>query len=186
MNRFGLMVSVLVVGCGGGPRTPEALANQTYFWKIASSQSAFGACSDEPQFRMDNMALKFDANTFIVYKVAPDGKTAISQTCPRVDAATCQPSANPVVFTIANPELTFSSQNKTAFGTAGCMLLDTTTWTLVDRGPAGTLEITHVLSLVDNLPACITAEAQFKQQSPNKLGIEGCVVTFSFGLALQQ
>lgn len=179
-----LIVFAVLFAAGCGPRPAGAVANQTYFWRVTSSEVGFGACSDEPQFRMDLMPLKFETNSFLIYKVAADGKAAVMQKCDFVDPSTCTPSASNIVFTVANPELLFSSEGKSMFGTAGCNLLDTTSWTLTDKSATGTLEITHVLSLVDNPMACMAAETQFKSQSPNKLGLEGCVVTFTIGLTL--
>ncbi len=184
MKRLGLLLSwLLALGCGARPSGPAP--GQTYFWQVLNSEVGFGTCSDDALFRAQLMPLKFEPNTFVTYKVEPDGKTAVSQTCARVDPSTCKPSETKIVFTVANPELIFSSQSKTAFGTGGCQLLDTTTWTLTDKNPIGTLEIAHVFSLVDNPTECARAEAQFKQQSPNMLGLEGCVVTFKVGLSLE-
>jgi hypothetical protein len=184
MGTMGKIALLVLLAAGCGPRQPGAAPNQTYFWRVMSSEVTFGACSDEPQFRKDLMPLKFESNSFLIYKVAPDGKTAVNQTCDRVDPDTCKPSATNVTFTVANPELIFVSEGKSAFGMTGCQLLDNTTWTLTDLGATGTLEITHVLSLVDNPAACMATETQFKQQSPNMLGLEGCVVTFKIGLTL--
>lgn len=178
-----LLALLLGAGCGG-PRQPGAVANQTYFWRVISSEVSFGACSDDPQFRADLVPLEYKSNSYVTYKVEPDAKTAVNQTCLQLDPASCKPSVTPVIFTVANPELIYSTQNKSPFGPLGCQLLDTTTWTLTDKGADGTLEITHVLSLVDSPAACASAETQFKQQSPNMLGLEGCVVTFKVGLTL--
>ena len=40
-----------------------------------------------------------------------------------------------------------------------------------------------VATLVPGLAACKTAEEQLKQQAPNKVGLEGCVVVFKLGLS---
>lgn len=179
-----LGVLCLVAACGPTPRTPGAAPNQTYFWRVLTSEVVFGKCSDEAQFRMDLAPLKFAANSYVIYKADATGKTASTLTCDRVDPATCMPAPMQITFTVANPELIFTSTGKSALGIGGCQLQDTTTWLLVDSGPIGTLEIAHVLSEVDNPTACMAAEAQLKLQAPNKTGLEGCVVTFKVGLAL--
>src|SRR5688500_8357168 len=176
MKRFVLVV-LLFAGCG--PRQPGAAPNQTYFWKVTSSDVTFGTCSDEPSFRMQLAPLKFEANSYVIYQTDSTAKTGVTQTCERVDALTCKPSTTNVIFTVAGTELLFNSSSKSELvGSGGCNLLDTTSWVLTDKGTDGTLEITHILSLVDNPSACMTAEAQLKQQAPNKIGLEGCVVTF--------
>lgn len=182
MKRVAPFVALAVLACG--PRQPGAVAGQVYFWKVVSSAVEFGTCSDEKQFRDGLMPLKFEANSFLIYKVAADAKTAVTQTCTRVDPTTCTPSSTNVVFTVATPELVFTSEGKTPLGMAGCQLLDSSTWTLLDKGASGTLEIVHVLTEVDNPTACTAAETQLKAQAPNMTGLEGCVVTFKVGLTL--
>lgn len=184
MKRAVLFVLVLL-GCGG-PRQPGAVAGQVYFWKVISSAVEFGTCSDEKQFRDDLAPLKFEANSFLIYKVSTDAKSAVTQTCSRVDPQTCVPSTTGVVFMVATPELVFSKVDKTPLGAAGCMLQDSSTWTLTDKGIDGTLEIVHVLNEVDDPTACMAAETQLKAQAPNMTGLEGCVVTFKVGLTLNQ
>ena len=182
MKRFGVALSVLLaVGCG--PRHPEAAANQTYYWHVDTSDVTFGACSDEPQFRKDLGPLEVKENQYYIYKVAKDAKTAVTQACTTLDSASCKPAEPPVVFTVAIPELIFSDMGASDF-VPGCQLADTITWTLTDKGAKGSLEIAHVLSLAGDPTACAAGEAQFKLQSPNMLGLEGCVVTFSVGLTL--
>ena len=182
MTRFTLLAPVLgLLACG--PRPPGTQSNQTYFWKVLSSDLVYGICADDPAFRMGLAPLKFEANSYLIYKASKDNKTAVTQTCDRLDPATCMPSTSKVVFTIGGTELAFSSSAKSPVGLDGCQLLDTTTWLLTDKGMTGTLEITHVLSLVDNPTACDAADKQIKSQSPNMLGLEGCVVTFKVGLS---
>lgn len=209
MTRLLTLALVLFAGCG--PRAPGAQAKQTYFWRVVSSELQYGTCSDEPTFRAGLTPLKFEANSYLIYLVDKDGKTATTQACDRLDASTCKPSPTPLVFTIAGTELAFSAEQKapiltndTACGAltcdgahacvdgacavrspAVCQLLDTTTWLLTDKGPTGTLDITHVLSLVDNPTDCDAADKQIKAQSPNMLGLEGCVVTFTVGLSMK-
>ncbi len=189
MIRFAPVLALVLTAaaCGGGPRRPSAQANQVYFWRIVSSEISFGTCSDDPQFRKDNVPLPFEESSFLIYKVAADARTAVSQKCARVEPSACSPSPSMEVFTIAGPELIFTSEGKSDFGPPNtCHLLDTTTWLLTDLGETGTLELSHVLSLVDDPMACMTSEAQFKKQSPNGLGLEGCVVTFKLGLKINQ
>ena len=188
MKRLGLILAVVFVACGSaGPRQPGAVAGETYFWRIVSSTVAFGQCSDQMQFRKDAPPLPFESSSAVVYKVEPDGKTAVSQTCTQFQASACKSSTvNPVTFTVALPELIFTSESKSDFGTEGCKLKDNTTWLLTDQGDAGTLELSHVLTLTDNPTVCEKADKQFKLQSPNGLGLEGCVVTFKLGLSFTQ
>jgi len=171
-----LAVVAALAGCGGG--SDGLSANAVYFWQIASSTVEFGQCSDEAQFRMDTQPLPFTDNSYIIYKVSADGKTAVTQECARLDASTCKDSATPITFTIAGRELTFTRQTKDPVGTTGCSLQQSETWTLTDSKRTMALDISNVLSLVDSPPACDSVEADLKARSPNMLGIQGCVVTF--------
>ena len=169
-----LSLFALLAGCGQytGPQK-EA----TYFWQIKTSAIEFGACSDAPDFRSGPTALPFTDNTFVIYKVSSDGKTAVTQKCDRLDAKTCSPSDSKVVFDIAGRDLTFTQSSKAPIGTTGCSLQQTETWTLTDATRQMTLNLVNVLTLVDSQPACDSVEADLKKRSPNMLGVEGCVIT---------
>jgi hypothetical protein len=56
---------------------------------------------------------------------------------------------------------------------------------LTDQGETLSMEVTNVLSLVDNQAACDTIEAQIKDQSPNKTGLQGCIVKFTVGASIR-
>lgn len=173
-SRAWFLVPLVVLACGQytGPQ-----ANATYFWQVKTSTLEFGACSDEAVFRSDIKPLDLTDNTFLIYKVTPDGKRAISQTCTRLDDSTCTDSDAGVVFDIAGRELTFVEADKSPVGSTGCALQQTRTWTLTDATKVMTLDISNVLTLVDSPPACDQVEKDLKARSPNMLGVEGCVIT---------
>jgi hypothetical protein len=179
-----LSVLVLMLGACGGSQPSGPVAGRTYFWEVLSSTVEFGTCTDDAQFRQSLMPMELKPNSFVMYKVEAGGKTATLLDCKRIDPSSCTPTMDPTI-TVANPELIFSTEDKSPVGTAGCQLLDTTTWLLTANEPKGTLDVSHVLSLVDNPSACEAAEKQIKAQSPNQTGLEGCVVTFKFGLSLR-
>lgn len=169
-------VAVMLCGCGAasGPQ-----ANATYFWEIASSAVSFGACSDAPAFRQGVTPIAVEPNTFMVYKVSSDGKHGVTQNCTRLDPSTCSPMDGGVVFDIAGSELTYSETDKAPVGNQGCTLQQTFTWTLSDQTRTMKLDIANVLTLVDAPTACAKVESDLKRDSPNGLGIEGCVITSS-------
>jgi hypothetical protein len=179
MSRLVVSASILALaGCGGSPSN-ALTPNAVYFWQITSSTVEFGQCSDDASFRMDAQPIAFTDNSYLIYRVSQDGKTAVTQECARLDANTCKASANPITFTIAGRELTFTRQSKAPIGMTGCNLQQSETWTLADKGnKTMTLDIANTLSLVDSPPACDAVEADLKMRSPNMLGVEGCVVTF--------
>jgi hypothetical protein len=169
-----LLFAVLLAGCGQytGPQ-PDA----TYFWQMKTSELEFGACSDAADFRMGLDPLPITDNTFVIYKVSSDGKTAVTQKCERLDSRSCSPSDSGVTWDIVGRELTFTRSTKEPIGTTGCSLQQTETWTLTDATKAMTLDLVNVLTLVDSRPACDQVEADLKARSPNMLGVEGCVIT---------
>ena len=107
----------------------------------------------------------------------------MTQTCTRLDPATCTKSPDAMTFMVSGSELFTTAQEKGPVGTLGCQLLTTTTWLVTDEGSTAKLDISNVLSLVDNPTACADVEKQMKAQSPNMLGVEGCTMTFKIGLA---
>ena len=169
-------LALILVGC---PQYTGPQANATYFWQMKTSTIEFGACTDDADFREPLTPLMLTDNTFIIYKVSDDGKTAVSQKCDRLDSSSCAPSDGGVVFDVAGRELTFTRSQKVPIGTTGCSLQQNETWTLTDATRAMTLDLVNVLTLVDSPPACDQVEADLKMRSPNGLGVEGCVITNS-------
>lgn len=169
-----LPLALLLSGCPGytGPQ-PDA----TYFWQIKTSAIEFGACSDEPMFRAPLTPIEITDNTFVIYKVAHDGKTATSQKCTSLDAKSCTDSDSAKVFDITGRDLIRTETRKEPIGTTGCSLQQTETWTITDATRAMTFELVNVLTLVDSPPACDQVETDMKARSPNMLGVEGCVIT---------
>lgn len=169
-----LLFALLLTGCGQytGPQ-PDAF----YFWQMKTSVLEFGACSDAMDFRTGLDPLPITDNTFVIYRVSKDGKTAATQKCTTLDDRTCSPSESGVVFDVVGRELTFTRTTKEPVGNTGCSLQQTETWTLTDATRAMTLDLVNVLTLVDSRPACDSVEADLKARSPNMQGVEGCVIT---------
>jgi hypothetical protein len=159
-----------------GPNGPSG--DGVWFWHLLTSTVAFGACSDNADFRKGAQPLTLTDNTFIVYKTASDAKSAVAQNCPTLDATSCTPAAGGLMWAVAGSELTAVTDKKDPVGTGGCSLEQTQTWTLDDLGATMTVEVDNVLTLVDAPAACDTIEANLKASSPNMLGAQGCVVTF--------
>lgn len=183
MKRLLIVVPFLLGACGGGASGP--VPNATYFWRVTSSTLEFGQCSDAMDFRMNVQPLAFTDNSYIIYKVSKDGKQAVSQTCERLDPATCMPSTSGVVFAVAGRELTFTRESKDPIGTTGCNLQQTETWTLRDQTKTLDVDIANTLALVDSPGACDSVEKDLKMRSPNMLGVVGCVVTFKLAAELK-
>ncbi len=183
MPRLGLfwLFTLSVAGAGCGPRQPGPVPGETIFWRVTSSEVTFTQCSDDPVFRADTTPIAFDENTYVIYRVEPDGKKATALKCTTLDKSSCEPSSTGVVFDVAGNELLFSKESRSPIGSAGCNLQGAQSWVLTDQGETLTMQVVNVLSLVDNTTACDAIEKQVKDQSPNKLGLQGCIVNFSVG-----
>ena len=167
--------------CACGPRMPGAEAGQTYYWQVKSSEVEFNRCSDDVDFRANLQPIKFDTNSYFIYKVETGAASATVQNCSTFNPRSCTPVEPAVTLNIAANEYVYSTESRSPVGSMGCNLLDSTTWSAIDSGETMNLTITHVLSLVDNTTACNTAETSIIAQSPNMTGLQGCVVTFSIG-----
>lgn len=157
-------------------KTPEP--NQTYFWQVSSSTLQWGACGDARSLRGGVGAIAVAENSFLVYRVDKSGKQAVSQTCPMLDPSTCRDSTTNIVFDIAVNELTYTSERTDMVANSTCKVRQNETWTLLDKVNTMSLEINTVLSLVGGTGTdCATLEANVKADSPNRLGVTGCVLT---------
>jgi hypothetical protein len=184
MARWTLLILVVTSGCGGAGSSLSP--NAVVFWRLTSSALQFGQCSDDAEFRKGVKPIEVMPNSYLVYRLSADGKTATSQQCQSLDPASCGDAPGPLVYSVNGRELTLTRSAKSPVGTTGCQLQLQDTWTLTDAKDTMTLDIDSALSLVDAPEACASAEAALKAQSPNRLGVEGCVVTFSLGGVLAQ
>ncbi|HEY1088232.1 MAG TPA: hypothetical protein VGE37_11075 [Archangium sp.] len=168
------LLALLLTACGQytGPQ-PNAFS----FWQVKTSTLEWGECSDAMDIRDTVAPIQLTDNTFIIYRVSDDGKTAVTQKCTTLDDRTCAPSDGGVVFDVVGRELTFTRTTKDPVGNTGCSLQQTELWTLTDATRAMTLDVTNTLTLVDSRPGCDSVEADLKARSPNMLGVEGCVIT---------
>jgi hypothetical protein len=174
-------LAILLVSCG--PRSPGAKPGETLYWRVTSSDVSYASCTDDPQFRTIE-PIGFDENTYFIYRVERDGKKATALTCQSFDSASCVPHSSGLAFDVAGTELLYAREGKSAIGQNGCMLLDSQSWVLTDHGVAMDMEVSHILSLVDAQEACDQVEETIKAQSPNGLGVRGCIVRFTLGLTL--
>lgn len=175
LRRLALLSLLCLAACGSDDITP----GETYFWKVTGSTVAFGACADEPDFRDSTQPLPYTEGTYLAYRISEDGKTAVAQQCTRLEASACTDGDSGIVFDIAGRELTWVDESQQPIGSTACVLSQHTTWTLVDGVSTMTLEVANLLSLTGDEADCARVEADMKRRSPNGLGVEGCVVTFT-------
>jgi hypothetical protein len=191
MKRVLVSIAALsLVSCG--PRSPGPHGGELIYWRVTTSDVAFASCSDAPSFRDPIKPVEVTGNTYLIYKTAADNKTATSQRCESFDRASCRDTEPQIVFTVAGNQLFFTTEKKTPLiegQDAGCQLNSVQQWTLSDKGENLDAEITNTLSEVDSetMPnQCAADEESIKTQSPNKTGLNGCVVTFTMQATIKQ
>jgi hypothetical protein len=178
--RLPVVIAFALLACG--PGKPGPVANQTYFWRVTSSNVEFGSmCSDDPQFRASNGPLKFESNSYIVYKASADDRKATLMTCTTLDPGSCLPATSGVIFDVAGAELSFATELKTPSGQGMCNVLDSQMWLMIDKSSTLDVSIADTLSLVDDMTTCDRLEADAKAASPNHMGYQGCTITFKVG-----
>lgn len=167
---------LLVLGCNSGPPTGP---RTTYFWNITGSSIEWGnLCSDETAFRTSARAQDFTSDSYLIYRISDDGKQAVSQSCTRIDPASCVPADGGIVWSVAGSELSFSDEHRQETGVGACALVETQQWTLVDQGSTMERTIVDTLSLVDDQPNCDRVESQTKARAPNGQGYQGCQIVW--------
>lgn len=176
MRRAAIFFAVLAfMGCDS-ERKPGPRRGETAFWRVVSSDVSFSNCSDDPSFRDGVEPIAFDENTYIIYRVDDEGLKATALACESFDTSTCRPSESGVVFDVAPPELLFTRESRSPIGGEGCNLFVVENWLLTDKGETLDMEISHTMSLVDDDLACQRVEEAIVSQSPNGIGVQGCVV----------
>ncbi len=180
---FAALVPLLLVACG--PRKPGPHPGETIFWRITSSDAQPSGCTDDPSFTSQIKPIAVDANTYLIYRVDGQGKSATALDCTTFDTSSCQPSSSGVVYDIAGHELLFATEAKTPIDKSTCQLQSAETWDLTDQGTTLAITISDVLALVDDATACDKLETQVKAQSPNGLGLQGCMVNYTLGATIE-
>lgn len=170
-----LLLAAASSGCG--ERKPGAVPNAVEFWNVVDTTLEFGACGDDPGFRRQISPSLADPGSVFVYRVSEDGRSARQQQCSWLSASSCVDSVPPLVFEVAGTQLIHAREERSPIGKEGCQLLNGQSWVGSDLGREMVLEITNALSLVDDPAACARVDAAFRQQSPNGLGLEGCLFT---------
>jgi hypothetical protein len=184
MNVRPFIAVVALAACSPTPPGPQA--NQTYFWLVTSSSVGFNDyCSDDPTFRMNNMALQFAPNSYLVYKASADDKKATLMSCTALDPNSCTPSSSGITFDVAGAELSYETEQKMVIGTGPCNQLDTQAWVLTDHVQTLDMQIADTISLVDDPTTCTRIEMDAEATAPNHKGYQGCTITFTIGASYQ-
>src|SRR5262245_42228747 len=102
MKGTALLPWVLLVCLAAcGPRQPGSEAGKTYYWNVTDSKVDFNQCSDDPDFRNDLQPIKFDANSYFIYKVEKGATSASVQNCTTFQPTSCTPVDPPITLNIA-------------------------------------------------------------------------------------
>lgn len=170
----------LVVACG--PRAPgphEAEYGEVFYWEVTGSELDIGLrCTDAPSFRDKLAAPEFEENTYLMYRVEADGRTAVLQDCETLDASTCVDNDLELVFEIDGNELVADPEPEVRdIENSDCDLEGDELWTVLDRGETMKLTFETTFHLVGDADACAALEAQAEAQAPNGEGFNDCTIT---------
>lgn len=176
LRLFAVLSLFALAAC---PKTEE---RKVFFWHITSADVEFGSCTDESWFRDVFAAPDAGTNTYLIYEIAKDGKTASTLDCTRVSVDYCEKPANPVVWDVEGNELTRGLSFNSTIPDSGCSIQETITDTITDNGKTMTDATVDVISLVEDAAgsgACTQLDTEVKGHSTNGFGLEGCVVTLT-------
>lgn len=190
-----LLIGSMAACDGGGERDPgpsDDEFGQIFFWRVVGSEVDFGdECTDDEGFRDEIEPIEFEKNSFLVYKVDDDGKTATDQDCSRVDGSTCDDSDLDIEYDIDDHTLTYDQEaQRDTLTSWACDLEVDGFWTLTDKGETMDFVVDLSVLLVDQEGAndtnnCEAAEADIKAQSENGKGFDGCVITHTIDLEFE-
>jgi|SRR5579871_1502955 len=172
--------AVLTVGAGCGSRKPMDDKGSLISWSITDSAVNFANCADDPMFVSNFTA--FPIQSVVAYRLAKDGQSATGVSCSDA-CSNCQVSCqdNTLSYTVAGDSLLLSAQQSQAImGTNPvCNLNQTLSREYDDQGTTLSISDAYTLTLSGDTTQCGLVDSSEKMASPNGLGVEGCVVTFT-------
>jgi hypothetical protein len=173
-----VVMAVLTIGCGArepGP-LPSEFGKVTY-WRALSSSVGFTACTDAAGWQSSIAAPKIEENSYVMYRLSADGKTATAQSCTTTLASSCTDLVPAIVFIVTGHTLIYDapSQVRDLQGTA-CGLQADQVWTIEDRGEDASFKAALTFNLVGPVNDCAALDAQIKSEGTNGFGIDGCGV----------
>lgn len=176
-----IVVAALVAACARTPGPHRVDFGEVQFWEASGDgEVTFGdACTDADSFRDDITAPEFPANSFLMFRIAEDGETAVAQDCTRIDTSTCVDNELGLVFEIDVDAHTYTAElapQVLATSSPQCDMELGQTWTLEDLGETLTLDMDLPTTLVGDPAACAAVETAVVDQGTNGQGIDGCIV----------
>ena len=176
-----LSLALLTAACG--PReagVTESDHGSIFYWEVTSADSTFNdECTDDEDLR-EASTPNFEENTFIIYRVADDGQTAISQDCDTTSASSCSDDGDPIVFDIDGTELIYDPGPEVEdVENSACDLQNDQRWVLTDNGETMTMALELLFNHVGDVDLCAAVEQQLEAQSGNGQGLDGCAITLN-------
>jgi hypothetical protein len=170
------LASAVLLGSACVPAGPLS-ANGVSFWEITTSAVSYQGCSDSRAFH-DAVPHWDVEGAFLVYRVSPDGTSAVQQACDRVDAASCLAATDGLTWTIDGATLRTVQEVRDALDASGCQLVQQQRWAMTPVQAEIQIIVTSTLSLVGAASACDPIQAAVQARAPNGQGLDGCVVTY--------
>ena len=171
----------MFAGSACGPRAAgpdESEFGKTFFWRVSEDvELNFEGCTDLESFRDDIEAPSVEENSFVIYKINAEGSEAISQDCETLATESC--SDDEALYT--RDENTFEAVVDLPLldFAGGCEGARRQVLRLIDEGETLSFSLQLELSLESPEQACSLLERQIREESPNGLGLDGCVVSLT-------
>lgn len=139
MKRIAIVVLALSACAQREPGLKEEEFGAFFFWRVAGDPDldVAPACLNETAPDPP----EFEENSYLVYQVSEDGKTAVAQDCDRVDAASCKKNELDVVFDVDDTKLTAQSEDPIEPLSETCDRVAVLDWTVTDGGEEGRFEL---------------------------------------------
>ena len=163
-----------------GPFTPDGVI----FWEVVTGEVSFQGCPDSPAFSAANPPLDVVGH-YLVYRISPDGLSAVQQDCDRLDPGSCLTAPAGLTWSIQGTTLRTTTERRDPVGTGGCSLLQSEAWVLEVIGQQLGARIVNTLSLAGLPLACDQVESAVQAQAPNGHGLAGCQVTTQLDAVLR-
>jgi|GEM_PF-1162388 len=190
--RIALALTILTsTACDGdvGLRAPGPHSDEqglvTYWLVTEALPLEYDQCTDAADWRGQIAAPEFSANSFLMYRVAADGSTALSQSCETTSASSCTDGDK--TWNVSGNVLT-ATDDPTESAQSGydCSLRFDTVWRVTDNGETGRLDVELNLSLVGDTASCQTLDSAIAAAGTNGVGFDGCRVTIPVDMTFRK
>lgn len=170
-----------LTACGtrdAGPHADEQ--GRVTFWEVSALTSTVSDCTDDPEFESATAPPALEENSFLMYRVSDDGTQAQSMSCTETRADSC--TEGDLLFEVSGSTLSLEREPELITTVGACNVEGVQTWTVVDGGTTGSLDVEMSFLFSGDVDDCDAAEDILSNDSTNGFGLVDCSVTLSADL----